>query len=585
MLILAALVAMGSSSRALAAPKVRVVTTARLEVRGSVSAEGQLDIHGKLLDDAGSGLRGVEVFVTIARADGAPFALPAPPTGVKAGRPGEPWTVATDTQGAFGFKLSVDPATYVVSARVERTAYASATLESVKVEPGKVTVELKVLAVGAGTAPWEIDLDQERVAFNVQALSQLGEMNGLELVLRDLRDNHRELARATTTAGVAKFDVPTKLFGAPGVGELVVAFDGGPGVGAALQRVFSKRVARARFADVRQAEPTGAVPTDGLAVLGRVSSRDGVGASGLVDAFVGAERVGVGNVENGDFQVVTRFRAERDGIVNLTLRFVPAGEGWRPQEIELPVRVRTPGPWRALLAVGAGVTLVVLVARSRRPPRAPSASSDTERGDEIVRVARRARAPRLIELTIRDRRRRVPIADARVRASRPAATSVEPLGGGATDTNGRLRLSLASPVRAGDQLLVTHRGFLPLAIELPKAAELELAMTRRRDAVLDALLHWARTTFRRLPPHPTPGEVADASAKSLDAHVRVPAQGWATAVERAVFGEEELDEREQRRLENLAGAATDALAAPPPPPPPPPPAIPVDPPFDRDEVQ
>src|SRR5258708_568133 len=60
------------------APRVRVVATTKLEVRGTQTDTG-IKVFGKLVDDAGVGLGGVQVFVSVADAS-TPTVLLALPT-------------------------------------------------------------------------------------------------------------------------------------------------------------------------------------------------------------------------------------------------------------------------------------------------------------------------------------------------------------------------------------------------------------------------------------------------------------------------------------------------------------------------
>lgn len=555
---------------------MRVVATAKLEVRGSLTEGGTLQVRGKLVDDAGTGLPGTGVFLSLAKPEAAEVPLPLPPPSppIRANAVGTEWIFTTSTDGSFSIDVPVEPLPHVIVLRSEKTSWIGAASARVQVEPGRKPVELAFPS--PPDPPATIDLDAESLRFKIRVTSEGVEKDGVEVTLADSRAPATVIARSTSARGQATFELPTSALGPPGTGELVASFAGAPGFSAATARIFTRRTALAIFRDAHQVDPNGSVPVDGLAIAGEIRSKAGAGANGVVEALLGGVRVGIGQVEDGAFRVVARWRAEQEGIATVTLRFVPAGEGWSGRDLELPVRVRVAGPWRSVAAAVAGAVLIALLLRSRRAPRRAESASTPRDGDEVVRVGKRARAPRVVEITVRDRRRRTPVEKARIKVSRPSATSVEPLGDGTTDAAGRFRVALPSAVRAGDQLLVTHRGYLPIAIELPRAAEVELAMTRRRDAVLDALITWARGAIRKVPPQPTPSDISVAAERELPAPIGDAAKTWSRAVERAAFGLDEIDERGQRKIEALEEAATSVSRRPPEPPP----AVPGVPPAD-----
>ncbi|MEO7095853.1 MAG: hypothetical protein ABI175_21515, partial [Polyangiales bacterium] len=547
-----------------------MVATAKLEVRGTQTDAG-IKVFGKLIDDAGQGLGGQQVYVSVARAESptVALALPEPLSPVK--RVGDEYLTPTNTDGAFAFDIPVEPLAYEVSVRTEKTPFVAATKESLHLEPGKKGVELSFPLPPA--PPSQIDLDAPKVTIKVTVTSEGIEQDGFAIDLKDSANvDAKVLASATSVRGIATFELPPEVFGPPGSGEIVAWFAGASGFSSSRTRAFVRRSAVARFIDVRPEDPKGGVAADGIPIVGRIASKDDIGASGIVEVFLvtsrGTENVGAANVEEGAFRVVPRWRAKEEGIATLSIRFTPSSEGWIAQDpgLDLNVRVRTPGPWRAIAAIVAGLALIFMVIRSRRPPKLSDALTQTGERDPVVRVAKRARAPKVVEITVRDRRRRTPIAGARVRASRPTATSADKIGEGVTTGDGRLRLVLSTPVRAGDQLLITQRAFLPLAIELPRATEVEFALTRRRDAVLDALLGWSRGMLRRLPFQPTPGDVSVAVKKELADPLKAAATSWSDAVEGAAFGSRELDEAEQRRIQTLADATTGSVQLAPPPP-------------------
>jgi hypothetical protein len=565
-----ALVAVSASvSVSAASPRVRVVATAKLEVRGA-QTETSIKVFGKLQDDAGAGVGGATIFVSVAKASepDRPIALPAPTPPNKL--VGDELQLATGGDGAFAVDLALASEAYVVSVRSEKTAWASAAKETLRLEPGKQPVELSFPTAPA--APWLIDLEAERVSFKVRVTSEGIEQDGFAIVLKE---GDRELARTATNRGNATFELPTSALGPPGTRDVTASFAGAPGFMESKAMAISRRTAVARLVDVHAEDASGGIAAEGIAIVGQVRSKSGTPASGLVEALHGVDRVGAAKVQDGSFRLVARWRAEKEETATLTLRFSPSREEWIADAavVDLPVRVKTPGPWRAIAAAAAGIGLVLVLARSRRPPKLPDTASTPPPSDEVVRISKRARAPKVVEITVRDRRRKTPIVGARIRVSRPAATAVEALGDGTTNELGKLRLVLSSPVRAGDQLLLTHRAFLPLGVEVPKAAELELLATRRRDAVLDALLQWARGAIRgRLPHQPTPADVRSAARRELGESVREAAASWSDAVETAAFGPTELDEREQRKVQTLEERTLAAHAKPPPPPPPPPPS-------------
>src|SRR5207248_2622832 len=367
--------------------------------------------------------------------------------------------------------------------------------DALHLEPGKKGVELAFDPPPA--PPAQINLDADQVTIEVRVTSEGIEQDGFDVELKDAQSS-KVFKKVKAVRGKATFDLPPAVFGPPGRGEILATFAGAPGFSSSHTSSPAHRTAIAKFHDARAEDPKGGVAADGIPILGRVASKAGMPASGIVEAFLmhdgTLENVGAANVDGGDFKIVPRWLAKKDGSANILLKFTPSGEGWIPEEqgAIVVVQAKTPGPWRAIAAMSAGLLLVLILLRSRRAPKVADQQAQAGERDPVIRVAKKARAPRIIELTVRDRRRRTPIVGARVRAARPTPTSAERIGEGATGGDGRLRLVLTTPVRTGDQLLVTHRAFLPLAIDLPRAAELELGLTRRRDAVLDVLLDWAR---------------------------------------------------------------------------------------------
>ena len=555
-----------------AAPRVRVVATAKLEVRAAYTDTG-IKVFGKLTDDAGVGVAGQVLVIGVASPSDETKLLPLPEPTLPVKRNGEGWELTTGTNGSYAIDIPLPSAPYVVLVKSDKTSWLSSSKDTARLEPGKKSVSLEFPP--APEPPATINLDQPKIVVKVTVDAEGIPQSGFSIDLVDVRAKDKLIANAKSINGVATFDLASSVFGAPGTGEIAAVFSGASGFSTARKVAFVKRIAVARLSEVRSESADGGIAQDGIPLVGKVGSKGGLPATGIIEVFLGAEQVGAATVQDGSFKVLARFRAEKEGIATLTVRFSPTGEGWSGSEgVDVPVRVKIPGPWRTLVAIAAGFALFAVVLRSRRAPRPTTRPAEEDPG-AAVRVSKRAKAPKVVDLTVRDLRRRTPIAGARVRVTRPLATSAERLFEGSTDTHGRLRVTLATPVRAGDQILVTHRSALPLAIELPKAAELELGLRRRRDAVLDQLLAFARRALKsRLPSQPTPEQVRKAADDELWEPARGLSRTWSGEVENAVFGADDLDERNQRRIESIGTETEVAAAAPPPPPPPPPPPAP-----------
>jgi hypothetical protein len=82
---------------------------------------------------------------------------------------------------------------------------------------------------------------------------------------------------------------------------------------------------------------------------------------------------------------------------------------------------------------------------------------------------------------------------------------------------------------------------------LPPAGELSIALVLRRRELLVRLVGWARKRGRPfdVKPEPTPGHVRRAAADDFQT------ARWADAVERAVFGSEDVDARVEREIERM----------------------------------
>ena len=59
---------------------------------------------------------------------------------------------------------------------------------------------------------------------------------------------------------------------------------------------------------------------DGIPIVGRIASKDGIGAGGIVEVFLvtnrGIENVGAASVDDGAFRVVARWRAKEEGVAD-----------------------------------------------------------------------------------------------------------------------------------------------------------------------------------------------------------------------------------------------------------------------------
>jgi hypothetical protein len=136
-----------------AAPKVRVVSTAKLSVRPSFGAKVPppedsppgtpdsilLRVFGTLEDDAGVGQRGVEVFIEVADIGDPGKVLQSSKT-------------KTGSKGEISANFTVPDSSYLVTARVDKGNWLGAAKETARVERGKKGVGLDFTS----TAPTRI---------------------------------------------------------------------------------------------------------------------------------------------------------------------------------------------------------------------------------------------------------------------------------------------------------------------------------------------------------------------------------------------------------------------------------------------
>jgi hypothetical protein len=369
-----------------------------------------------------------------------------------------------------------------------------------------------------------------------------------------------KLAEAiTTTAGRARFKVPSARLGPPGSGELRLFFDGTRDLAASSQvePVLRQTEVRLRVPSAILGRLPAASPVDGLALdvaadascLVQGCSAD---PSGTIEMRVGQQLVAAAPLRSGRARVTATFQAVSPGEVALDLRYRPDAPCFRAgndQTLLLPVV--GPKPWSRVATLLAGLAVLgwFLVPRlpSRRAaltaPLPPEATAGI-----VLRELEGSRADGADgwDGRVLDAHDRRPIGNAHIQIERPGFRGSEVVIETRSIVDGTFRIP-AVPAGPSDQLLVADPLYTPLRRPLPTFGYLEITLVQRRRALLDRLVAWgkARGGAFDVKPEPTPAQIREAAGP------KSPAAAWADAVEKAFYGGTVIDARVQSEIERL----------------------------------
>jgi hypothetical protein len=539
-------------------PRIHVHGTSTLDVQ-TARENGELGFTGVLRDDAGRALSGKTLRVKVSEGPEGPPLPVARCVGGGRSDPREPHgglEVTSDDLGRFCVSVPTSGQTpYLAHFEWAGDAAVDGTRLDLHVDPSRRALALRFVLDDTKV----IDLD--RPTFEVDVTTEIEERvdaslprESFLLTLGDERPGG-VLGQARTVSGKAHFSVPRAKLGAPGQGELRVHFDG-DGTTSPADRTVSI-VRRATVGIGVPAAESGALragdPEDGVPVVVEARTPSGVAVTtGIVEATVDGRAVGSAPVEGGRAELVLHFTPDAEAkSANVELRYASDAPWYVPGSgaaVRLPIQGT--GPLRRVLVLAASLGVVVWLALARRRVPTPSATKPERpapTGDPGIAVLRTSKDMRLGWTgRVVDAHEGTGVAEADVRVERPSFTGVEILSRTTTDAAGRFELRCAV-ARKGDRLVTAARFHRTVERPLPVSGEIEVALVRRKRAVLERLVNWAKTAGGAYRGHgePTPALVARADPS--------PNVGeWARAVEDASFGPDAVDADREEEVEKMA---------------------------------
>ena len=286
-------------------------------------------------------------------------------------------------------------------------------------------------------------------------------------------------------------------------------------------------------------DPDRGDPEAGIPVDVDVASEHGEVDGGIIEARLGSESVGTGNVSKGKAHVVASFVGGHRGELALTLRYIPSAPWWRAgREIQVVAGVAGPSLWRHIL-LGALVAALTgwIVAKWRRSPetvRAESPSLPPPSGRPEIVVVDRPSGLRGWKGTVTDAHEGYPITGAVLKIVTSGFDGDRILAQVTSDEVGAFALDEAPP--QGARLVVEGDLHATYEQALPPPSLIRVALITRRRALLDRLVKWARTRGGAFDgaKEPTPGHVRRVASRNATQDV----EAWARRVEHAAFGPE-----------------------------------------------
>jgi hypothetical protein len=543
----------------------------RVHVRGSAQIEsvawaepGGFLVRGTLLDDAGVPIAGGTLTIQIV-GGGPRSELPqattcAPPSrGIVQTHRASPegYVVETDERGGFCLRGRAALGEAELRLRFAATKLYEGAERRIPLETPAAALSPVILRFDPPVDL--VDLDREAVAVTAAIRIDRSDpgrpaggapllREGLPLVLEDERG--ARLAEAQSGGdGRARFEVRTTSLDGPGQGELRVRFEGSDTLAKALASQPIVRRAQVALALAHPIEPADA--EDGVPVDVDVTSSRGPVEGGVVEALRGAESVGAASVQAGKARVIAAFQAGREGRVPLTLRYVPSAPWWRAgPELKVEVPVKGPGAWRQIL-LGALVVAIAgwVLGGWRRAPKPPERADREVKapppsgrpGVQIVGPSQGARGWRGF---VTDAHEGTPIPGAEIAIVVPSFQGNGLVASATSDAAGAFTLDAG--YQADGRLVVTAPTHSTHEQALPPPSTIGIMLVTRRRALLDRVVRWARRQGAPFegPPEPTPGHVRRVAGRAQDQEV----EAWASRIEQAAFGPDEVDERLERDL-------------------------------------
>jgi hypothetical protein len=538
---------------------LRVRGASVIDLLASELASG-VKLRGEVVDEMGASLGRVSVKLEALDRAGRPIRMDPPgpcagsdPIG-RVKQDGGAYLVTTDERGAF---CVVAPGSF--AGHTFRATFAG----NKHIDPADVTVspvpeseQRAQVTVRFESPPSTLDLDKDshfvtvsvRIArADAQRLFiDASKKQGLELVLED--EAGKAIARAQTGGdGRVRFEVKTTDLGAPGDGELKALFAGDKQL---MPAKASLQITRVATAELAAPERVSGDPDGGLAFDVDVRTRHGAVEGGIVEALLGKDPVGTGQVTGGKARVTVTFAGGAEAEVPLTLRYVASSPFFRAGPTSsITVHVKGPSPVRQLVLAAVGLALAGwIVAKWRRAPKRETSDSilpPPPSGRPEILVLERPSGLKGWRGVVNDAHDGHPIAGVELRILVPAFDGRGEVARATTDSDGTFSLDL--PDAPKDARLVVE-GDLHATFEqpLPAPSVLRVALVTRRRALLDRLVRWART--RGTPfdssKEPTPGHVRRVASRTGAGSVET----WASRVEEAAFGAEAVTRDVERTV-------------------------------------
>jgi hypothetical protein len=555
---------------------------------------GKLSLSGRALDDAGRPLGGAQVSITLEReaapgvkvplsagsAEGCEATTGAPRPATLVDETGALAAQAND-RGRFCVRLVVPTDRYVVHAEAH-PSIASSPADLLDRVEGVLTVDLARAPVTLRFDPERpvLWLDDREVKIDVAATNEDDEARaaapGLPLVLSS--ETGATLGRAVTDdGGHARFTLDGALLGAPGAGELRVAFAGDAEAGASTRSLRVERRTHVDLAVEEGTKPVPGSPEDGIELrvqaalrcakhgcpgspAGAVEARlDGMwrGGGDSYAESLGAA-VGAATIERGEARVVVTFPMPAATSVKLHMHYAADAPWFVPgEELELEQPVQPSSPWKRLALGLAALVVGASIVAARFPRRRSGAEADGDAKAEGpgVAVVRAAPSSEGWSGTVVDAHDGFAIGGARVRIERKGMLAVEAVAQAVTDPQGWFALP-ATVVRPGDELVAEGKMHATIRRPLPKSGVLKVALLHRKRAILNELVDWVS---RRGEPFSFKGEPTPGELNAFAAPFREDVATWASAVEQAAYAGSPVDEAAHEAVHRLAPAeAADA---------------------------
>ncbi len=403
--------------------------------------------------------------------------------------------------------------------------------DRIALESASVVISVELVALGHAAISQPITLAMEESAF------------------RGPQPKKNLIATARTDAsGVARFDIPGRRFGTPGMAQLVANFEGSKELPPATVSWPIMRTCRVNVET--RIDASKVAVGDFANVLAIATTTCGSLPEGSIEFFLDRNAQvtlplvhGRSNWQLSTFQFAP-------GEFSIGARYVAASAAWSGSETAwaqlrvLPVS----GERRAVWLASGILVLAWFALRWRRSdnikvPRTRDMPV-TPRPQSLDVVPSSNPHSGWVGIVI-DSHTGVPIAGAVVSIEQPGFSETRVLLRAETATDGSFSLPHAdSPLRA--TLVVVVAKYLRAEWSMPRPGNLVVRLETRRRAIVRSFVSWADRSRQdaATSSEPTPAEVAYAARRQAQAHI----DNWANKVETAAFGPDEPSSTDEELL-------------------------------------